>query len=67
MKWILDLLKFLKEAVTMVRKFNNQQEIVLIQQCINDNGDYLEDLYQYYAQCLQRLEQLLADKLAGKV
>lgn len=63
-KWILDLLKFLKEAV---RKFNNQQEINLIQQCINDNGDYLEDLYQYYTQLLQRLEQLLDDKLTGRV
>lgn len=61
-KWILDLLKFFKE----VRKFNNQQEIVLIQQCINDNGDYLEDLYQYYVQLLQRLEQLLDDKLERK-
>ena len=64
MKWIVDLLKFLEEEF---RKLNNQQEIVLIQQCINDNGYYLEDLYQYYAQCLQHLEQLLADKLAGKV
>lgn len=63
-KWILDLLKFLKEDV---RKFNNQQEINLIQQCINDNGDYLEDLYQYYTQLLQRLEQLLDDKLTGRV
>ena len=62
-KWILDLLKFLKEDV---RKFNNQQEIVLIQQCINDNEDYLEGLYQYYAQCLQYLEQLLVDKLERK-
>ena len=65
MKWIADLLKFLKEDI---RKFNNQQkinqqEINLIQQCINDNGDYLEDLYQYYTQLLQRLEQLLDDKL----
>lgn len=63
MKWILDLLRFFKEEV---RKFNNQQEIVLIQQCINDNEDYLEDLYQYYAQCLQHLEQLLVDKLERK-
>lgn len=62
-KWILDLLRFFKEEV---RKFNNQQEIVLIQQCINDNEDYLEDLYQYYAQCLQHLEQLLVDKLERK-
>lgn len=62
-KWILDLLEFLKEEV---RKFNNQQEIALIQQCINDNEDYLEDLYQYYAQCLQHLEQLLVDKLERK-
>lgn len=58
-KWILDLLEFLKEEV---RKFNNQQEIALIQQCINDNEDYLEDLYQ----CLQHLEQLLEDKLTGR-
>lgn len=67
MKWIVDLLKFLKEDATAARKFNNQQEIALIQQCINDNGDYLEDLYQYYAQCLQHLEQLLDDKLTGRV
>lgn len=59
-KWILDVLKFFKEEV---RKFNNQQEINLIQQCINDNGDYLEGLYQ----CLQHLEQLLEDKLIGRV
>lgn len=64
MKWILDLLKFLREEF---RKFNNQQEIVLIQQCINDNGYCLEDLYQYYAQLLQRLEQLLDDRLVGRV
>lgn len=65
MKWILDLLEFLKKDTTTVRKLNNQQELALIQQCINDNGDYLEDLYQYYAQCLQHLEQLLEDRLAG--
>lgn len=65
MKWIVDLLKFLKEDMTTARKFNNQQEINLIQQCINDNGDYLKDLYQYYAQCLQRLKQL-DDRLAGR-
>lgn len=68
MKWIIDLLKFPKEDV---RKFNNQQkisqqEINLIQQCINDNRDYLEDLYQYYTQLLQHLEQLLVDKLERK-
>ena len=47
------------------RKFNNQQEIALIQQCINDNGQYLKNLYQYYSQCLQRLKQL-DDRLAGR-
>lgn len=65
MKWIVDLLKFLKEDMTTARKFNNQQEITLIQQCINDNGVYLKDLYQYYAQCLQRLKQL-DNRLAGR-
>lgn len=65
MKWIVDLLKFLKEDMTTARKFNNQQEITLIQQCINDNGVYLKDLYQYYAQCLQRLKQL-DNRLVGR-
>lgn len=65
MKWIVDLLKFLKEDMTAARKFNNQQEINLIQQCINDNGEYLKDLYQYYAQCLQRLQQL-DNRLTGR-
>jgi hypothetical protein len=51
--------------MTTARKFNNQQEIALIQQCINDNGEYLKNLYQYYAQCLQRLKQL-DDRLAGR-
>ena len=58
MKWIVDLIKFLREDMVTARKFNNQQEIALIQQCVNDNGNYLKDLYQYYAQCLQRLRQL---------
>lgn len=62
-KWILDVLKFFKEDTTVPRRFNNQQEINLIQQCINDNGDYLEGL----CQCLQHLEQLLEDKLIGRV
>lgn len=58
MKWIADLLKFLKEDASTAKKFNNQQEIALIQHCMDDNGDYLKKLYQYYARCLQRLEQL---------